>query len=327
MLVLVLIALSAFAHHSVSANFDREAPQVIRGTVTAYHLRNPHSQIEVDVLGSDGAVAHWLVEWGTRNDLVRRGVDVERIQPGDELTITLIPSRRLEHVGYLRSAILPDGTPIEDRGYRSFRETLTGSAVEERASLDGSWLQLESNRPPVSLTPAGEAAVADYVPLRDDPDLKCTPASLTNVIGIPDPPFEIRLHDEEVEINFEYMDVRRRVPLGPSLSLTEAPYTVADRPHLGRSIGRFQADTLIIETSDLGAGYVDTLGRPYPQSAQMRYEERYTADGDRLSVEITHTDPLFYREPFVMTFEFLRVDLEILDFGCVLEGANYDDRF
>ena len=47
---------SALAHHSVSANFDRQAPRDITGTVTAYHLRNPHSQLEVDVVGRDGRV-------------------------------------------------------------------------------------------------------------------------------------------------------------------------------------------------------------------------------------------------------------------------------
>ena len=29
----------------------------------------------------------------------------------------------------------------------------------------------------------------------------------------PSPPIEVRLHDDYVEINYEFMDVRRRVPL------------------------------------------------------------------------------------------------------------------
>ncbi|MEE8094052.1 MAG: hypothetical protein V3T47_07435, partial [Gammaproteobacteria bacterium] len=184
-------------------------------------------------------------------------------------------------------------------------------ASAERSELDGNWLQLGAVRPPVGLTPAGQAAVADYVPLRDDPDLGCKPASLTNVIGIPDPPFEIRLHDDEVEINFEYMDVKRRVPMDPKLSPEDAPYTVADHPHLGRSVGRYEGDVLVIDTVDVGEGFVDTRGEAegYPQSAQMRYEERYRADGDRLYVEITHDDLVNYVESFVMSFEFLRVDL------------------
>jgi len=204
----------------------------------------------------------------------------------------------------------------------------TSAASADRAELQGNWLQLSAERPSAELTPEGRAAVADYVPLRDDPDLQCIPASLTNVIGIPDPPWEIRLHDDHVEINFEYMDVRRRVPLDSELSPEDAPYTVADHPHLGRSVGRYEGDALVIETADIGQGFVDTRGavEGYPQSAGMRYVERFLADGDRLYVTITHVDPVNYAEPFDMSFEFLRVDLEVLEFGCTVEAASYDDR-
>jgi len=192
--------------------------------------------------------------------------------------------------------------------------------------LDGAWMQLSAERPPVELTAVGEEAVANYVPLRDDPDLRCEPASLTNVLGIPDPPFEIRLHDDYVEINFEYMDVRRRVPLDPELRLEQAGYTAPEFPHLGRSVGRFEGDTLIVTTGEVGNGFVDTLGQMYPQSEAMRVEERYRVEDDELVVEIEHTDPVNYDEPFTMRFEFFRVDFEILEFGCTVDAANYDDR-
>ncbi len=130
-LALALSGPSVLAHHSVSANFDRDARHDITGTVTAFHLRNPHSQLEVDVIEEDGTVSHWLVDWGTKNDLVRRGVDVDRIKVGEELTITLIPSRRLEHVGYARSMVLADGSQIRDCGYAAFRDALvSGSEFE-----------------------------------------------------------------------------------------------------------------------------------------------------------------------------------------------------
>ena len=205
---------------------------------------------------------------------------------------------------------------------------LTPSVVlGDRADLQGNWLQLNGERPEVRLTAAGEAALAGYVPLRDDPDLQCRPASLTNVIGIPDPPFEIRLGGDHVEMNFEYMDVRRRVPLDSQLRAEDAPFTAADYPGLGRSVGHFEGDSLIIETVDPQEKFVDTLRRAYPQSTRMRTEERFTAEGDRLNVAITHTDPVNYREPYVVRFEFIRVDFEILEFGCVIESAGYDDRF
>ena len=133
-------------------------------------------------------------------------------------------------------------------------------ALADRADLEGTWLQLSAGRPSATLTPAAEEAVTDYVPLRDDPDLRCQPPSLTNVIGIPDPPWEIRLLDDRVEIDFEYMDVRRRVPLDPDLDVADAPYTVEDHPHLGRSVARFEGEVLVIDTGDVGQGYVDTRG-------------------------------------------------------------------
>jgi len=98
-------------------------------------LESPYHKIKVsnrkngkaDITLDDGAVAQWLVEWGTKNDLIRRGVRVERIHVGDVLTITLAPSRRLAHVGYLTSAVLPDGSTIRDCGYAAFREALVNS--------------------------------------------------------------------------------------------------------------------------------------------------------------------------------------------------------
>ena len=39
-----------------------------------------------------------------------------------------------------------------------------------------------------------------------------------------------------------------------------------------------------------------------------------------------HTDPVIYRDPFVMSFEFIRVDFEVLEFGCTIEAASYGDR-
>ena len=198
-------------------------------------------------------------------------------------------------------------------------------ATADRADLEGNWLQLQADIPEVRFTAAGEAAVANYVPLRDDPDFQCKPASLTNVIAIPDPPFAIRLHDDRVEINFEYMDVRQQVPLDAQLRPEDAPYTVADFPHMGRSSGRFEGDSLVIETVDPEAGFLNTLSTPFPQSAQMRTEARFTADSDRLHVDILHTDPVIYLEPFVISFEFIRVDLEVLEFGCTIEAASYEE--
>jgi hypothetical protein len=199
-------------------------------------------------------------------------------------------------------------------------------AAGTAADLDGVWLFYGSEVPKdPGLTPAGREKLEQYDPLRDDADTDCKPVTFTNIMHTPSPPIEIRLHDTDVEINYEFMDVHRRIPLGGTVAT--APYTVREHPHMGRSVGRYEGDELVVDTADVEAGYLDTLGfAGLPQSAQMRTEERFISDGDRLKVVVTHHDPVYYTGPMVMTYDFIRVDTDIMEWGCTLEGANYLER-
>jgi hypothetical protein len=200
----------------------------------------------------------------------------------------------------------------------------TAWAAGKRADLDGVWLFYGSQVPKdPGLTAAGREKLEKYDSLRDDGDLKCKPVSFSRIMHTPSPPIEIRQRKDHVEINYEFMDVHRRVPLGGKLA--SAPYTVADHPHLGRSMGRYEGEELVVDTFDIEAGYLDTLGFPgLPQSAQMRTEERFIPDGNRLKVIVTHNDPVYYTKPMVMTYDFVRVDTQIMEWGCTIEGASYD---
>jgi hypothetical protein len=199
-------------------------------------------------------------------------------------------------------------------------------AAGARVDLDGVWLFYGAQVPEdPGLTRAGLEKLEQYDPLRDDTDTICKPVTFTNIMHTPSPPIEIRQREDHVEINYEFMDVHRRVPL--SGALEDAPYTVADHPHMGRSIGRYEGEELVIDTIDVEAGYLDTLGfAGLPQSSDMRTEERFVPAGDRLKVVVTHHDPAYYAKPMVMTYDFVRVDTKIMEWGCTLEGANYDER-
>ena len=200
------------------------------------------------------------------------------------------------------------------------------SAAGSRADLDGVWLFAGAQIPDdPGLTAAGRQKLAQYDPLRDDTDTICKPVTFTNIMHTPSPPIEIRQRGEQVEIDYEFMDVHRRVPLRGTLA--DAPPTVAEHPHMGRSIGRYDGEELVVDTIDVAAGYLDTLGYAgLPQSADMRTEERFTAAGNRLTVVVTHYDPVYYTKQMVMSYDFVRVDTQIMEWGCTLEGANYDER-
>ena len=124
---LALVAEVTFAHHSVFANFDTRSSIEVTGLVKSVNIRNPHSQYVLDVTGEDGASEEWLVEWSDRNALVRRQVEIDRIKVGDEITVTMWPSRRLDHVGFFVQATLPDGSIFRDCGFREFREAVVNS--------------------------------------------------------------------------------------------------------------------------------------------------------------------------------------------------------
>jgi hypothetical protein len=122
-----LLTLPAAANHSVAINFEQGEPTEIRGTVKEVHMRNPHSQYVVDVPGEDGTITQWFVEWSDRNSLVRRGVDLDLIKPGDAITLTLWPSQRLPNVGYFVQAVLADGSVYRDCGFVKFREAIVNA--------------------------------------------------------------------------------------------------------------------------------------------------------------------------------------------------------
>jgi hypothetical protein len=192
--------------------------------------------------------------------------------------------------------------------------------------MDGVWILAGNARIDMALTPAGEAARARYNFLKDDPAMRCIPATFTRVMHTPSPPIEVRQHGNEVEINYEFMDVHRRVPIKPGLAARDAPHTVPAYPHLGRSAGRYEGETLVVDTVDLRAGILDTLGEPgLVQSDQMRTEERFIPNGNRMTIVVTHDDPVYYAKPLVVTFTYQKLPGgEILPWDCTPEEASYD---
>jgi hypothetical protein len=75
------------AHHAFSAEFDANRPVQLSGVVTRMEWVNPHSWIHVDVKKPDGTVEKWMVEGGTPNTLLRRGLRKQDLLPGTEIKV------------------------------------------------------------------------------------------------------------------------------------------------------------------------------------------------------------------------------------------------
>ena len=97
------------AHHAFSAEFDREKPIILRGTVSKTEWINPHSWIHIDVKGSDGKVVTWAIECGAPNSLLRRGLNKLSIPPGTELIVDGFSAKNGSATANARDITLSDG--------------------------------------------------------------------------------------------------------------------------------------------------------------------------------------------------------------------------
>ena len=103
---------ASYAHHSFSAEFDRDKPIKVTGTVTRLEWTNPHARIYLDVQDADGKVVNWDFELGPPNGLMRQGWNRNSLRPGHVVTINGFLSKDQEHVANARSVHLPDGRQV-----------------------------------------------------------------------------------------------------------------------------------------------------------------------------------------------------------------------
>ena len=172
-------------------------------------------------------------------------------------------------------------------------------------------------------TDAGQEAFDSYDFARDDPAYDCIGASWTRVWLNPNVLVRISQAEDHVRLQYEWMDIDRIVPLTDPGDPDPERSHIEGMPALGRSTAWYDGATLVIDTIDFAPGYVSTMAEwaGTPQSRRMRTVERISRDGDVLTIETTHLDPAYYREPLVVTIPYSRSDFELLEYGCTPEDA------
>lgn len=100
------------AHHSFSAEFDRDKPIALTGTVTKLEWTNPHARIYIDVRDESGSVVNWDFELGPPNGLMRLGWNRNSLQQGQIVTIDGFLSKNQPHVANARTVRLADGRQV-----------------------------------------------------------------------------------------------------------------------------------------------------------------------------------------------------------------------
>jgi hypothetical protein len=99
---------SAAAHHS-AAMFDMSKTVTLQGTVKEFQYTNPHSWLQVLVVGPDGKTVEWGFETEGPSTLLRLGIKAKTFKPGDKVTVVASPMRDGRPAGAWISAVKADG--------------------------------------------------------------------------------------------------------------------------------------------------------------------------------------------------------------------------
>ena len=351
LICVLAVSLQAQAHHSSSPHFDPNKPIVLEGVVTEFKFVNPHAYLYLDVTNADGSVTSWNCEMGAASPLKRHGWTAELFAPGSKVKIDGIEARRDAHGCAFQSGTLEDGTrvarngpidrpidgPIESAEPITIAAAAVAAVPFDETGFAGNWEPAPRRRRGTAgggptrrggdfkLTPAGEAASAGYDSRYDDPAFECSPSSITRVWGESGMVNQFEVLDDRVIIRHGFMDTVRTIHL--------ATQTAPDgyEPSLtGFSVGHFDGDDLIIETSGFAAGVLtphageDNLGG-YLHSDQMHVSERLSLsdDGQQLVRTYEATDAEYFATPYTGSSTYLRSERPMVDYNCVeLSGVS-----
>lgn len=85
----------AFAHHGTAVNYEMDKTVVLKGTVTAFRWRNPHSSLLMDIKDEAGNIVNYAIELPSPGLMARGSMGWTRntFKVGDVVEFHAHPSR------------------------------------------------------------------------------------------------------------------------------------------------------------------------------------------------------------------------------------------
>jgi hypothetical protein len=324
MLVALLVPRPAAPHHSEAPHFIQNQNIELTGTVDRWQNTNPHAVLHLWV-GEGRDRVLWRCEANSATAIRRLGVTAATFKPGDRVTLQAMPGRREKNLCNIKEARLPDGRVVNFRlqALPPAADSLPAN-VAANSSIYGVWSAVPNPArgaapPPAALpgsttsigvwsgpawlnrlnamTPEGKKATAAYDAYRDDPVHRCSAVSPVRVWGAG--PFSLtRDGNDRIILQHEWMDARRVIYLNQKVHPANAPRTT-----LGHSIGRWEGDTLVVDTARYLPGVIyqyvvdadaKLTGLLHSDAYRVVERIRFNPSTRQLEIEYTQSDPKYH---------------------------------
>ena len=327
----VVFAAPAWAHHGFG-RFDPTKEITLQGTLTGIDFVNPHAYMYFDAMLPDGKVQPMRCEMRAATVLRRSGWSEEMFVPGKHVEISGNPHRDDPASCYIETLKLDDATferyqqlstatqgrPDRPARFASGEPNIYGDWAQEQyliarppegrgglvpkcmvAGVQSGQIKFEDvpnagwGARPVALTPAGQAASDELraKPPEDSPRARC---EITSVLfdWVFDGPIN-RITKTADGITLEYGRGLKRTVY---TNMASHPANVAPS-RAGHSIGRWDGDTLVVDTVGFAPGII---AGNVPHSAQLHVVERFTLDPATMALKRDYTaeDPVNFTDQY-----------------------------
>jgi hypothetical protein len=294
----------AAAHHSPAA-YDMTAQVTVEGVIAELDWRNPHIYIAVETVGADGATVLERFELASIASLQPYGLTRDVLAPGRGVTVRAHPARRAGGTMLALDLTMEDGA-----GYRVHPRGrgVIQAATAPAEGIAGQWLPPPSSF--LGFLAAVDGAALTERALVEREDLEALAESQASCAGYFPPPQlmvasylqTIEVSDTEVVIRIDGVSGERVIAMEETPGALDAD---AEPERLGRSIARWEGETLVIESAAF-IPHAEGVGRRVPSGPDKRLTERLTLSEDRnqLVYELTLTDPDYLAAPLSYSARF-----------------------
>jgi len=323
---LVMVASQVAGHHSRAHYGD--STQEIRGELLSVSWTNPHAGFTLGVRDDTGETEMWRLEsWTSPYILSRMGVAEGDFVVGQSVRVAGRVSSSRPNDLLLTHLLRPDGTEVllAPQVAPFFASTqlggidqwlddeiqLTTTSSEDRGifrvwSVD----YIYSSRTHSLFTSEAIEARAGWDEL-DSFIVTCEPRGMPLIMNNPFP-FEFIDHGDQITLRGQYYDFSRTIHMDGRAIPADQPASL-----LGDSIGRWEENTLVVDTTNISWRYFDFIGTEL--SEDMRVTERFTLSEDQGSLHYQRTiiDPATFLEPATREQTWLALGESVEPFECV----------